>query len=60
MAETGMWAYIYFGHEIWFIHVYVGQFFFFFGGGTPQIPRLCVYIQTGGQTSGLHMNLRLP
>lgn len=34
--------------------------FFFFGGGTPQIPRLCVYIQTGGQTSGLHMNLRLP
>lgn len=43
MAETGMWAYIYFGHEIWFIHVYVGQFFFFFGGGTPQIPRLCVY-----------------
>lgn len=43
MAETGMWPYIYFGHEIWCIHVYVGQFFFFFGGGTPQIPRLCVY-----------------
>lgn len=43
MAETGMWAYIYFGHEIWFIHVYVAQLFFFFGGGTPQIPRLCVY-----------------
>lgn len=59
MAETGMWAYIYFGHEIWFIHVYVAQFFFSLVGEPRKSPD-CVYIQTGGQTSGLHMNLRLP